>query len=195
MTTDEIILKIKNGGNERAEGARLLMEHFHRPFIRFFILKGLGSHEADDVFQDVIIKIIKGINSYSSENKGEAWLWQIARNGLLDYQRKKFRESKFIAPVETEEDWSRLSDTKPVENSSGAEESVESCVLNGIKQFKEKEPDRAVAILMQMNKKSISEISAAIGRSVGATKEYLSQCRKKLAPYLVDCHDLMRAQI
>ena len=40
---------------------------------------------------------------------------------------------------------------------------------------------------------SIEEIGLQIGRTVAATKEFLSQCRKKLKPYVAHCQDLLDA--
>jgi DNA-directed RNA polymerase specialized sigma24 family protein len=38
---------------------------------------------------------------------------------------------------------------------------------------------------------AIEAIGQRIGRSVAATKEYLSQCRKKIQPFIAHCAELL----
>jgi DNA-directed RNA polymerase specialized sigma24 family protein len=45
--------------------------------------------------------------------------------------------------------------------------------------------------MLQVQQHSIEEISQRIGRTVGATKVYLFQCREKLRPYLLPCRGFL----
>ena len=45
--------------------------------------------------------------------------------------------------------------------------------------------------LLQMDGHSIEEIGLRIGRTIAATKEYLSQCKKKIQPYIAHCTELL----
>jgi hypothetical protein len=42
-----------------------------------------------------------------------------------------------------------------------------------------------------MEGESIEEIGNRIGRTIAATKEYLSQCKKKLLPFISHCRELL----
>jgi RNA polymerase sigma-70 factor (ECF subfamily) len=64
---------------------------------------------------------------------------------------------------------------------------VDQCVADGLEQFAMEMPDRAVALNLYLEGASMEDISVQIGRSVSATKEYLSQCRKKIKPYIAHC--------
>ena len=68
---------------------------------------------------------------------------------------------------------------------------IDLCISNGIEDFNSEYPDRAEVLIMQMDGESIESISRRIGRTVAATKEYLSQCRIKLKPFIVNCHQLI----
>jgi RNA polymerase sigma-70 factor (ECF subfamily) len=48
-------------------------------------------------------------------------------------------------------------------------------------------PERALALNLYLEGTSMDEIAMQIGRSAAATKEYLSQCRKKIKPYIAHC--------
>ena len=70
---------------------------------------------------------------------------------------------------------------------------VDECVSAGIDDFGKQMPDRAYVLTLQMDGISIADIGEQIGRSTAATKEYLSQCRKKLEPFVAHCVDLLCA--
>ena len=61
----------------------------------------------------------------------------------------------------------------------------------GLDEFGKREPERALVLLLQMDGHSIEEIGLRIGRTIAATKEYLSQCKKKIQPYIAHCIELL----
>lgn len=75
-------------GDLRA-GDRIFHE-FSPHFFRFFLLRTMNREAAEDLTQQVFIKIIQKISSFD-KNKGlfSSWAWQIARNSLKDYYKKK----------------------------------------------------------------------------------------------------------
>ena len=52
---------------------------------------------ARDLFQDIMLKIMKNIRSYQSGGSLNAWLMIIARNHLHDYYRRKKRWRKLLS--------------------------------------------------------------------------------------------------
>jgi DNA-directed RNA polymerase specialized sigma24 family protein len=71
-------------------------------------------------------------------------------------------------------------------------QTAQDCVTDGIYDFSADYPDRAKALEMQLDGEDIASIAQRIGRSVTATKEYLSQCKKKLTPYIEHCTALLQ---
>ena len=51
---------------------------------------------ADDLFQDVMIKIFRNIKDYKPTGSIKAWIIVIARNQLNDYRRNKLRRRRFF---------------------------------------------------------------------------------------------------
>ena len=68
--------------------------------------------------------------------------------------------------------------------------SLEECISDGFEEFATDEPDRARALTMQMDGESIESIAKRINRTIRASTEYLSQCRKKIKPYIEKCSNL-----
>ena len=68
---------------------------------------------------------------------------------------------------------------------------IDACVAAGLLAFSADMPERAFVLGLQMDGLSIDAIGLQIGRSIAATKEYLSQCRKKIQPFIAHCADLL----
>ena len=122
----------------------------------------------------------------------KAWIWQIARNCLTDHQRKRGSLANHETAV-NDEKWTHLEETTPdlTIASCPTGMSVDECVSAGLVAFSGREPDRTDALMMQMDGLSIEEIGHRIGRTTAATKEYLSQCKKKIQPFIAHCTELL----
>lgn len=188
MTEEEIMPLIVAGGSDRERAIRAFYEIYGSQMIRFFIYRGLKAEDAQDVFQETLIKIIRHCDAYQDMGNTRAWFWQIARNCHTDFLRKKLKTQAVETQVEFLEDLP-VSDS----NNQSSHQSVDDCVNAGLEAFRVKEPERVYALSLQMNGLSISEIGERIGRTLSATKEYLSQCRKKLQPFISHCHELLEA--
>lgn len=58
--------------------------------LRSFILQRINSRDvAEDIVQDIYLKIHTSIGSLRNPERIESWLFQIARNSIADYYRKR----------------------------------------------------------------------------------------------------------
>lgn len=90
-----------------------------------------------------------------------------------------------------DDQWRVIEQTTAVDGGDTELDSVDECVDRGMDAFIAQMPERAGALNMQMDGASISEIAVHLGRTVAATKEYLSQCRKHLQPFVAHCVALL----
>lgn len=198
MKEEEIIRAIAAGGKQQEVALKALYRKAAE-FRRYFTYRmGLPLHIAEDLVQETIVKIFKAAPTYSGgegfgDNSANAWLWQLARNCCLDFIR---RNQSSEVPMEQDEG---MLDFTPMWAGS-IEQSVDhgqrsihadECVLRGLEEFAANFPDRALVLEMQMDGESIDSIARRIDRTVGATKEFLSQCKKKLAPFINHCLPLL----
>lgn len=163
-----------------------------RPILGFFVSRGLSGDEAKDVLQDTFVNIVRGAANFEGEGTARSWVWQIARNCLTDHLRKKLSTEKHVE-VFGDEDWQQVQETTAAPEVCVAAGSVDECVAAGLQEFGNQMPDRAYVLTLQMDGLSIDEIGAQIGRTVAATKEYLSQCKKKIQPFIAHCTELLEA--
>ena len=194
MTEEDIIKLIRAGGKAMDAGVKALYDTTAQPMLRFFVYRGTSGDEAKDILQETFIKIVRSAGSYSGQGEAKSWIWQIARNCLIDHQRKQGSLANHETAV-NDEQWESLAQTTPDPNatSCAVPGSVDECVSAGLDQFNRREPERALVLMLQMDGMSIEDIGLRIGRTIAATKEYLSQCKKKIQPYIAHCTDLLAA--
>ena len=194
MTEEDIIKMIRTGGAALNMGVKALYGETAQPFHRFFVYKGASTDDAKDVLQETMVKIVRSAESFGGEGSAKAWMWQIARNCLIDHQRKSGTLTTHETTV-SDEHWQVLEEVTADPKASVCVDaaSVDECVTAGLDVFSQREPERALVLLLQMDGHSIEEIGLRIGRTIAATKEYLSQCKKKIQPYIAHCTELLPA--
>jgi RNA polymerase sigma-70 factor (ECF subfamily) len=84
--SDEALLREYQTG-DRAAFAELLSRH-RRPVYNF-ILRYLGDrNQAEDLLQEVFLRIVQGAGDFKGESKFTTWIYTIARNLCIDTARK-----------------------------------------------------------------------------------------------------------
>ncbi len=109
-TTDEQLAACAQAG-EREALEQLAIRH--QPWIYNIAVRMVWSTEdAQDLTQDILIKMLKGLRSFRGESRFRTWLYRVAVNHIFTF--KKQRENE---PVETYEDFvrdlDRIPDTEP----------------------------------------------------------------------------------
>ena len=167
-----------------------LNNFFYKKAFKFLVGNRLNDEDADDVIQETYIKVFEKIDTLKEDGKFESWLWQILRNNMNEFYRKSNRKNDVMFSVASE-DLENLTGDEDVKVSHGQKyNDQQSCIEEKFKSFKEEMPDRHYVINLQKDGVSIEDISIRIGRSYAATKEFLSQSKKKLIPYFEECKDL-----
>src|SRR3989344_146931 len=154
-------IKEAQGGNGEAFGK---LYHYYLPKIyRFVLLKVNNKGEADDLVHEVFMSAWQHIHSYASRGfPFSSWVYQIARNKIIDsYRTKKqhlrlddFEDTYFKVP---ERQSKELNNTLDLER-----------VQSFIKLLKQDHQD--VLIMRFVDDLSHQEIASAIGKSEGAVR-------------------------
>lgn len=75
-------------------------KEFHKPLF-YFIRKRVPSlFIAEDILQDVFIKAHLNIDKVNDQTKVKRWLFQIARNSIIDYYRSERKKETIIEEIE-----------------------------------------------------------------------------------------------
>ncbi len=85
--TDEELMELFTSGN--AEAFDELYERYRGPLYRFIAMRpGVGSETAEEVLQEVFIKIMNGARRFDTSRKFSSWMFKIADNALMDALRR-----------------------------------------------------------------------------------------------------------
>jgi RNA polymerase sigma-70 factor (ECF subfamily) len=94
MTDEQIMEAVKNGDLQQAS---VLFERYHKRIFNFLARMTMNRDVAEDLTQNVFLRMIKYRNSYREGNKFQSWIYQVARNVFSDhYQMNKNRKADFI---------------------------------------------------------------------------------------------------
>lgn len=69
-----------------------LFERFHLPIYRYLLRMTGRGDVAEDLTQEVFLRVVRGADGYQARDHEAGWLFRIARNLLTDWQRRCARE-------------------------------------------------------------------------------------------------------
>ncbi|RMH12774.1 MAG: RNA polymerase sigma factor [Gammaproteobacteria bacterium] len=184
MTDEECLTFIRLGGKKAEQGIAQLYRRYSRPFKRYFIRHGLSQDIAEDLVQETFLNVVRHCSTFRNDCEIKVWLWKIARNAMLGFLRKQKPAHEDI------DEWiDALPDCEVAECASL---SLEECVREAFQRFGQDHRERAETLtLAAVQGWSTAELAEFLGRSLGATRQYVSQCRKFFKPYLEPCREFL----
>lgn len=134
----------------------------------------VNSHEdANDLLQDIFLKVWTALPSYRGEAQLGTWVWRIATNETLNFLRKeKVRAALRLSSIDMEME--RKVQADPFFNGTAAEREFAKAVA------KLPEKQRQVFIMRWWDELPYEEISEITGTSVGALKASYHLAREKV---------------
>lgn len=177
--TDEIIMEaVKNGNLQQAS---LLFERYHKRIFNFLARMTLDRQLAEDLTQNVFLRIIRYRSSYREGAKFQSWIYQVARNVFSDhYQAQK---NRFQGKVDVEKISDHMADRDDYEEMDAkekllhrsmeklTEEQRELLILTRFQQMKYEE----VAQIMDT---TVANVKVKIHRAIAKLREYYFELEK-----------------
>lgn len=170
-----------------SESFELIYKNYF-PRIQDYLSRFTGRDDAEDLTQEVFIKVYNSLGAFKGDSEISTWIFQIARNLAIDRfrsARNKNLESKstsldYVSPLKaiqkSEED-----KTSDIEYNFFKDE-MNQCIADYINKLPELY--RSIFILSEYENLSNMEISEILGLTVENVKIRLHRARKKL-------HDLL----
>jgi len=164
---------------------RDVYEKFHQR-IHNYLGRMVGENEAEDLTQDVFVKVNNGLTEFKRESKLSTWIYRIATNAALDKMRSRaFRESKDKVSLDAmpEEGGAEDPGILAMETTLYAErEAVRSEMTECIREFVDRLPGdyRTVIILSEIRDLKNQEVADILGLSLDAVKIRLHRARARL---------------
>jgi RNA polymerase sigma-70 factor (ECF subfamily) len=144
------------------------------------IYRYIGNYnEAEDIAQDVFVKVWRNIKSFKGKAKFSTWLYRIAVNQCLDYRRK--RKEKTVSLDNTLEE-SKIPESLTVGLDFERQKKAE-IVRQAINELPDNQ--RAALILAKYDDKSYQEIAQIMGISLASVASLIFRAKERLKDKLV----------
>ena len=152
-----------------------LWEKFGNQLKAFIVSKVHNESIADDILQDVFIKIHANIDKLNDDTKIQSWIYQITRNLIVDYFRGiKKERGELSYPFHNEED--------------SSDNFMSEALQDMIKMMDDLPPEYCEALCLTgvegLSQKLYAEKK---GISYSAAKARVQRARKKLKDMLMNC--------
>jgi RNA polymerase sigma-70 factor (ECF subfamily) len=154
-----------------------IWEQFYNKLKGFVLKQVLHEDVAEDILQDVFIKIHSHIDTLKDENKLQSWIFQITRNTIADYYRSLKSEDGLSNIIEVTEGSSK-EDAKEIDQ----------CVETLLDYLPENY--RKALYLTEYQGLTQKELAKKFGITLSGAKSRVQRARKKLKNMLLECcHD------
>lgn len=141
-----------------------------------FIRSRVGNDDdADDILQEVFIRIHRHLCCQPDWERPDAWFYQIARNLIIDYYRSR-------------KEWVEVPESLPAEPDLPEEDPEAVLALSLSEMVNElPEPYRQALILTEYQGLSQKELAESQGISLSGAKSRVQRARERLRDMLLNC--------
>jgi RNA polymerase sigma-70 factor (ECF subfamily) len=148
---------------------------YHSGLLSFIRRRVDAADLAEDVLQDVFVKVHSRLDTLANTDRIQSWLYQIARNTIIDYYRA--RKSAEPLPDEMAEQLVHDNDEEWRE--------LGKCVLPMIERLPE--GYRKAILLSEIDGLPLKEVAERLNLSLPGTKSRVQRGREKLKKAFLDC--------
>jgi RNA polymerase sigma-70 factor (ECF subfamily) len=150
-------------------------EQFNAQLRRFILARVDNIHNAEDILQDVFLKVVTHIHTLNDAARLQSWLYQTTRNVIIDHYRRRPTLHNIPKTLpEPEKDDDRLAMRK-----------IASCLDSMIAQLPE--PYRQALILAELEGLTQREVAEQLGLSLSGAKSRVQRARRQLKHLLLEC--------
>ncbi len=172
---DDILLVRRVLQGDRSAFRQLVESYQQYVFtIAFNVLK--NREEAEEVAQDVFLKVYKMLGSYRQESKFSSWLYAVAYRSAIDASRRKKLLQQSLEKDGVELPIPDLISKNSLENLQDQE--LNTWVQSAVQTLKPQ--DATIVTLFYLNEQPVSEIAKITGLSVTNIKTKLHRLREQL---------------
>lgn len=181
------LAKLCEGGRTADDAARALIAHY-RPFLeRRLRSRGADPHDAEDLAAEVLFKVVTKAHEVRTPGAFHGWVVAIADNQLRAHWRARGPERQVMVdlPHASDDEQAHLLARIPDPHLLDADARL--CLQGQLEKFSREQPQRFAALEHAFHGHDHREIARLIGRSYGASRQFVSQCFAKLLDYLSPC--------
>jgi RNA polymerase sigma factor (sigma-70 family) len=177
MTDETIMVAVRNGNLNEAS---VLFDRYNKRIFNFLATLTNDRDEAEDLAQNVFLRMIKYRNSFKDDSRFQPWIYQIARNVFSDfYNSQKNR----VNNIDVEKLSDRIPESEESKSMQEKEELLHECLA------RLSEDERQLLILTrfqhmkyeevaQVMETTVANIKVKVHRAIGKLREYYFELDK-----------------
>ena len=146
---------------------------FEKSLYQYIISKVKNKHLAEDILQDIFIKINDNLTSLNESEKLKSWIFSIARNTIMDH----FRKNKHYIDIDELE--------LPEENKVNVSECYYKCLTPFINDLDDKYKE--ALLNTELGTMSQKEYAEEIGISYSGVKSRVQRAKLQIKESFVSC--------
>ena len=156
----------------------------YRPKIVGYLRRLVGDADAEDVAQEVFVKVSRSLDNFRGDSSLSTWIYRIATNAATDHLRKPSSRQAFPAtggPPDDEapaDDSEALDDGTPVLDTLLIRKDMNECIRGIVDSLPENY--RTVVVLGEIEGLTNAEIAEVLGISLDTVKIRLHRARVRL---------------
>jgi RNA polymerase sigma-70 factor (ECF subfamily) len=168
----ELLISKAKSGNSQAYGE--IYKKYYERIYRFIYYMVYDPHLASDLTQNTFLKVWKSLSNFN-ENKGtfQAFIYAVARNNVIDLQRKK----KILPLTYAQE----LTSSEDIQNKILTQE--QKLLIHHTLGFL-KPLEKQLIVLRYFEDLPMSEIAVIVGKHEGAVRVRIHRILQKMRAYL-----------
>ena len=180
MTNEEqtLIENVQKGGS--AAFQELVEKYKHKVYYMALDMTG-NHHDAEDLSQEVFIKVYSAIKDFRGESKLSSWMYRIAMNTCIDKTRRKH-----LKLVELDEKVHEKPSNVVTPDVELEAKSKQKLIERALQKLPPKQ--RSIFVMRHYNELRLKEIAEALGISEGTVKAQLFRAIHKLQKELGALH-------
>ncbi len=137
-----------------------------------------NAEDAEDLAQEVFIKVYRSLGSFKSESKFSTWIYRIAHNTCIDNHRKKKFRLLSLSPREENDRQMKVPDREPLPEDQMVSREKYDLIKECIAELK---PDyKSIIILRDIQNYTYQEIADILNIPLGTVKSNISRARALL---------------
>lgn len=155
-----------------------LWKSFSDPLKQFIGKRVSNEFDTDDILQDVFIKIHLHIHNLQDDQKIHSWIYQITRHTIIDYYRRRKRDS-IVTQTSVEQEDLLFPD------SSDAHEELSKCLKEMVNDLPASY--REAIEFTEFQGMTQKELGKQMGLSLSGAKSRVQRARGKLQEMVLTC--------
>ena len=155
-----------------------IYRQFHSDLLGYVKSKVGSREDAEDILQNVFIKISSNIDTLTEDTKVKNWIFTITRNAIIDYYRVNANKRKIAVPLGIDENVAEAADLDPTKG-------LDQCVGNFINLLPQEYRD----IIIDSEIKGIRQKDLAVkyGMPYPSMRSRVQRGRERLKQLFYNC--------